>query len=365
MVTFTCPRCASRQQVDSLLDYEAVSCGHCEQPSRWDEVVDLDGQVLMNCPHCGTKLGIDGNTLEGSCDCSACKKRFLICSAPNLVGPGIRPLSHPAGEWVNGEKKARPSEQLDAALARLVNGLAAKEFTFVTPESSAGQMQDGLATFDDRRLWLTGKMFGFLMGGADLPEFARTIAGRVIGFGAEKADDGELAALQQLMRASSPLCAFGFSTLYGPRFAAVVNGDDVTEAGLSVALERFQQVNLCMMQLGGRLSLKLFGKAVAGFKTSAATGSLILVASTTRRADQLRGWLASRPLRNDTIFNQMKETFSRWQFWAKAVFGMIEYKPHQLRQEAVVLDAQANQATSTASARLPFEFGFGLGDVAG
>jgi hypothetical protein len=43
---------------------------------------------------------------------------------------------------------------------------------------------------------------------------------------------------------------------------------------------------------------------------------------------------------------------------------MIEYKPHQLRRE-VVIDAQANRASSTASARPPFELGFAPGDVAG
>ena len=92
MVTFTCPRCTSRRQIDSLLNYESVTCGNCQQQVRWSEVVDLAGEVLCNCVHCGTKLRINQNTLEGSCECCVCKKSFLIRLAPNLVGPGIQPL---------------------------------------------------------------------------------------------------------------------------------------------------------------------------------------------------------------------------------------------------------------------------------
>jgi hypothetical protein len=252
---------------------------------------------------------------------------------------------------------------LEASLDRLVNGLIAREFTFVTPESSAQGMQEGLAKFDEGRLWLGGKVFGFLLGGADLPDFVKTITEHVVAFGAEQVDDRELAALQQLMQQSFPLCAFAFSKMYGPRFAAIVNGDSMTEGELFEAMDRFQQINLCLMELGGRLSLKLFGKSIIGLNASAATGSLVVVASSTKRSHLLRQWVSSKPLHSDTAINQMKELFTRWQFWAKALFGMIEYKPHQLRQEVIVLDAEAGEAASTASPRLGFEFGFGFSDV--
>ncbi len=253
--------------------------------------------------------------------------------------------------------------RLEASLDRLVNGLIAKEFTFVTPESSAQEMQEELARFDEGRLWLNGKVFGFLMGGADVPDFVKTVTEHVVAFGTEQVDDKELAALQQLMRLSFPLCAFAFSKLYGPRFAAIVNGDSLTPGELFEAMDRFQQINLCMMDLGGRLSLKLFGKSIVGLNNSAATGSMVVVASSTKRSQLLRQWVSSKPLRSDTAINQMKELFSRWQFWAKALFGMIEYQPHQLRQEVIVLDAETGAAASTASPRLGFEFGFGLADV--
>jgi hypothetical protein len=224
-------------------------------------------------------------------------------------------------------------------------------------------MQEGLAKFDEGRLWLGGKVFGFLVSGGDMPGFVKTIAGHVVALGAEKVDDADLVALQQLMQGSFPLCAFAFSKMYGPRFAAVVNGDGVTQPAVFGAMDQFQQINLRMMGLGGRLSLKLFGKSVLGLDASAATGSMILLAPTTERAGVLRQWVSSKPLHSDTITNQMKERFARWQFWAKAIFGMIEYKPHQLRQEVIVLDAETGQATSTASPRLGFEFGFALSDV--
>lgn len=250
-----------------------------------------------------------------------------------------------------------------ASLNCLARMLIAKGFTFVTPEASPEHMNAQLAKFDEGRLWLGGKVFSLLLGGADLPEFAQTITKHVVAFGAEQVDDAELAALQQLMRSCFPLCAFAFSKLYGPRFVALINGDNLTQAELCELMDQFQQVNFCMMGLGGRLSLKLFGKSILGINGSAATGSLFIVTSTTERANRLHQWVHDQPLHSDTMINQMKESLTRWQFWAKAAFGMIEYKPHQLRQEAIVLNTQLGQAVSSASPRLAFEFGFSLEDL--
>jgi hypothetical protein len=197
-----------------------------------------------------------------------------------------------------------------------------------------------------------------------MPEFVKTLTEQVVGFGADPVTEAELAGLQQLMRANFPLCAFAFSTLYGPRFAAILNGDGLTQSALFEALERFQQVNVCLMALGGRLSLKLFGKSLLSFNASAATGSLFIVASTAERSNALRRWVESKPLQSDTIVNQLKERLTRWQFWAKALVGVVEYKPHQLRQEVIVLDASSGEATSSVAPRIPFEFGFSLSEVA-
>ncbi|MFB2982142.1 hypothetical protein [Microseira sp. BLCC-F43] len=252
---------------------------------------------------------------------------------------------------------------LEDSLNRLVNGLISKGFTFVTAEASPQQMHEQLNKFDERRLSLGDRIFGFLISGSDMPEFAKTITQRVVAFGAEDVDDKALATFQELMRSNFPLCAFAFTGMYGPRFVAIVSGDSIEQLELFEAMDRFQQVNLCLMELGGRLSLKLFGKSLLGINSSSATGSMILVTSTTERANIMRQWVRSKPLRNDTMTNQLKEMATRWQFWAKAAIGMIEYKPHQLRQEVIVLDAQTKQATSTASPRLGFEFGFALEEI--
>lgn len=139
----------------------------------------------------------------------------------------------------------------------------------------------------------------------------------------------------------------------------------MTQQELFDAIDQFQQINAYMMALGSRLQIQLFGRAIASLNSSAATGSMMIVTSNTERAHVVRQWVKSKEMRSDTVVNQAKELLSRWQFWAKFLFGMAEYKPHQLRQEAVVLDAQTGQATSNVSPRIGIEFGFGLEEIAG
>lgn len=249
------------------------------------------------------------------------------------------------------------------SLQHLVNGLVAKGFSFMAPETTSDDWQKQIAEYDKGRLWLSKKIFGFAMGGADLPGFAETVMEHAIGFGTKKVEDADLLTLKKMMLESFPLCATGYSKLYGPRFVGILPGDDLTEEGLYGTLDAFQEINLQMMLLGGRMVLKLLGQPILGLNNSAATGTLVLVGSKSRTAEVLRDWVSNKPLQSDTIVNQIKERFSRWQFWAKAVFGMIEYKPHQLRQEIIILDAESKQATSTARPRLGFEFGFSLGDI--
>src|SRR5512135_2853653 len=78
---------------------------------------------------------------------------------------------------------------LEAALNCLVNGLVAKGFTFVTLEATPQQMQERLAKFDEGRTRLGNKLFGFLISGGDMPDFAKTISKRVMAFGVERFDD--------------------------------------------------------------------------------------------------------------------------------------------------------------------------------
>jgi predicted transcriptional regulator len=261
------------------------------------------------------------------------------------------------------ESSTHSQSLLEGLIDYLVNVLVSKEFTFVTTEASPQKMHEKLIEFDDKRLWLGGKMLGFLMTGSDIPAFVTNISGRVISLGAEDVEDEALIAIQKIMKSRFPLCAFSFSRLYGPRFAAIISGDHFTRQELFETLDKFEQVNLRMMELGGRLSWKLFGKSVLGINSSSATGSLIIVASTTKRANAIRQRLSEKPLHSDTAINQMKERVTRWQFWAKAAFGSIEYTPHQLRQEVIVLDVESGHVTSTASPRLRFEFGFALSEL--
>ncbi|MDJ0708630.1 MAG: hypothetical protein QNJ46_35650 [Leptolyngbyaceae cyanobacterium MO_188.B28] len=259
------------------------------------------------------------------------------------------------------EEEAR--RRIERSLNHLINISVNKGYTFIDSDVSQNSIQEQLARFDDRRSGTYNKIFGFMISGYDMPEFAKTISKNVIGFGTEKIDDEELAALQQLMASTFPLCAIGFNQMYGARFLAILNGDTMQKNEFFDALDAFQQINLLMMVLGGRISIKLFGRSLLAVDSSAATGSIIFVSSNTERAQLVRQWLSEKPLHNDTMLNQMKERFTSVKFWAKAVFGFIEVKPHQLRQEAIVLDAQSQQSTSTVSPRLGFEFGFSLDEI--
>lgn len=254
----------------------------------------------------------------------------------------------------------QPVPQPHIPIKRLMDGLIANDYTFVTSELSAEQMQREVATFDENRSGLMAKMFGLGIGMSDVPGVMKFITKNVVGFGSEAVDTTELAQLRAYMHESFPLCAFSFSRIYGPRFLAIVDGDAITQEQFLAAVDRFEQVNVCMLQLGGRVALKLFGKTMFGINSSAASGTLVVLANTTGRAAILKQWAAMRPLHSDTIVNQMRQRFTSVKFWAKALVGFIEYTPHQLRQEIVVVDGLTRQASSTASPRLPFEFGFSL-----
>jgi hypothetical protein len=262
------------------------------------------------------------------------------------------------------EVSSRRPQALEKALERVVSGLAAKEYNFLASDESPEAMREQLEKFDEGRLGITGKVFGLALGLTDLSGVVKTITKHVVGFGVQEVDGEDLAALRDLMLSSFPLAAVAYSRLYGPRFLAVVAGDDLKREEFVEAIDRFERINLVMMELGGRLTLKLFGRSVLGVNGSSATGSLVVLASSTARANVLREWAAARPLHSDTMLNQMKERFTSLRFWAKAAIGLIEYKPNQLRQEVLVLDAQTGRVTSTASPRLGFEFGFALEDIA-
>lgn len=67
-------------------------------------------------------------------------------------------------------------DQIKASLSRLTNRPAKKEFTFVVSELAKNQMQECLTKFDEQRLSLGGGLFGFIISGADAPNFVKVIA---------------------------------------------------------------------------------------------------------------------------------------------------------------------------------------------
>jgi hypothetical protein len=255
--------------------------------------------------------------------------------------------------------------RLERSLSRLMGSLVASNFTFVMPGASQEQFRQQLVKYDDARAAMSQEIFGFVIDMTSVPEFLKIVMGHVVGFGVMEADGRELAALQRLMRSSFPLCAIAFSKLYGPRFVALLHGENITYQEYIRALNRFEQINLSMMPLGGRLTLKLLGKTVAGINSSAATGSMIILASSPSRAELLRQWVRRRPVRNDTMLNQLKARARSPKFWVKALLGAVEYQPHQLRQEVIVLDLTTGHATSSVYPRLGIEFGFSLSNIGG
>jgi hypothetical protein len=248
-------------------------------------------------------------------------------------------------------------------VVRLVASLTGAGFRFIMPANTPGDLQAQLAAFDQGRLGLFNTAFGLGIGMSEGPQVIKLIAKKIISLGTDQVDDASLASLQRTMLASFPLCALGFSKIYGPRFIAIVNGERLSEPEFAALLRQFEEINHTLLGVGGRLAIKLFGRSVLGLNTSAASGSMIVITDSPARAADLRRWATRRPLRSDTIANQLKQRLTSVKSWVKTSIGMIDYTSRQLRQEVIVLDTQTQQITSTALARLAFEFGFRLDTV--
>lgn len=256
--------------------------------------------------------------------------------------------------------------QLEAALSRLVNGLIAKDFTFVTTGGSQRRFQEKLVRYADARAGLPHDLIGIALDLGGMPEVVKIVAKHVVSFGTDMVDDKELAALHELMRSSFQYCAVSFSKVYGPRFVVLINGDAISPPQFRKAALYFEKINQCMMSLGGRLNLKLLGKPVAGINAHAATGSMIILVSSAGRAQQLSQQLVrTRPFGSDKRWGQLKTRVASPISWAKAAFSVLDYRPTQLRQEAIILDVTTGRATSTVPLRLGMEFGFSLKDING
>jgi len=249
------------------------------------------------------------------------------------------------------------------ALEALVKALNSQKFVFVSAADSEKALQERIDKADQTSVEIGNKVLGFALQLA--PGFVQTICEHAVSFSAAKVDDKELAELLAVMQASFPLSALAFSVTHGPRFVPIIDGSALSQSDLIKATEAFTAINLSLMPLANRMSLALLGHSVMKGDFSSATGSMIILAPSTERAERLREWTKALPLQNDTVLNQAKERLGSPLFWAKAAIGMVEHHPHQLRQEIVIIDLTKNVATSTTSPRMDFEFGFSLADITG
>lgn len=261
------------------------------------------------------------------------------------------------------------SAKWDATLTQAVQGLVSKGFSFLATTQTAQEFCRQVDEFDQKRTVLTQQVFNLLNSfgfgmSSETPEYLRLVSKHIIGFGTQDISDEDLGVLHETIKDWFPLCAITFARLHGPRFVPIINGDCLTQQEFVAVVNQFQLVNLALLEVGGRLQVKLFGMGL-NVQGSSACGSLIVIASDTQRARQLGQWGKQLDLHSDTVWNQIKERATRWQFWAKAVFGILEYKPNQLRQEVIVIDAQTGLATTSAAGRIGLDFGFAIDEICG
>lgn len=252
---------------------------------------------------------------------------------------------------------------LEVSLENIVNTLIAQKFHFISESLSTCILHEQITTYDKYRSSMSNTLFKLFMGGGDQPEFINNILKYSINFTVNAVTDSELVSLKNMITNNFPISAITFSKIYGPRFVTVVMDDNLSETDFQRSIDNFTQINFHMLELGGRLALGIFGRKLFNINSSSSTGSMIIVTASTSRAELLRQWIHNTHIHNDTAISQLKELAGRWQFWAKAAIGMMEFKPNQLRQEIIVLDTQAKHATSSSSPRLPFEFGFSLNNI--
>lgn len=252
--------------------------------------------------------------------------------------------------------------KMEDALMTMAQGLISAGFKFIDIQDNHATFQEAVSEFDKERTSLCNSIAKMAFGG-QLPGFLGEISDKIVGIGVDAVDDEEIQLLYEHVQKTFPLAAFAFSKLYGPRIVPIISGQHLDRSLFFHQIDQFEVINQLLLALGSRGTLTLFGKSFVGIHGGGATGSLVVVTPTTQRAEEVQRWAAERPLQSDTAWNNLTQAASRWQFWTKLLIGMIEYKPYQLRQEIVVIDAESGTATSTASMRLPFEFGFGLGDL--
>ncbi len=254
------------------------------------------------------------------------------------------------------------SYNIEDKLQKIIGGLSAKKFLFLKSEQNANDFKERIEKFDEKRLNLTRKLFNFYIGITDCPPIAQTIMKNIFSFTAINVEEKELQKLQNLMVDNFPLCCMSAGAMCGPRFVPIIYDDNLTKDEILDAIERFQNINLTMLPLGGRLALKIFGTKLR-MNASSVTGSLIIISPNPDRTKFIQNIIDNIPFESDTILNQLKERFSRWQFWVKSLIGFIEYKPNQLRQEIIIVDSQTGTAKSNINPRLGFEFGFELRNI--
>ena len=237
---------------------------------------------------------------------------------------------------------------LETSLNQLVELLVAKRFVFFQPESSVSDMQEYATAYDKYRTEIFNRLTGLVMMPMEGPDLLKKILNNIMRLGTEKIDDEMLTSLHELIESHFLVCALGSHFSLGPRFVAILVGDEMSYDEIMDALSHFEKINLLLMQVGGRWCIKVLGKTMLRMDYANSTGSMIILTSSTDKFNLLRQWLKDRPLRCDTVINQLRK---------------FQVRPQQIRQEVVIWDVKANQAISTVAPRISFEFGFSLNDL--
>lgn len=85
VVTFGCPLCAGKLQIDTLGGKANLSCVHCKGTfDAFNGPQDVDGEYLFNCPLC--QIGVITRQLGEAYTCPGCKGVFRHGQVANVRG---------------------------------------------------------------------------------------------------------------------------------------------------------------------------------------------------------------------------------------------------------------------------------------
>jgi hypothetical protein len=252
-----------------------------------------------------------------------------------------------------------------ATVSLITQKLSDKGFAFILKDEDVEKYAGGLTKYESQMGNIANRLTWFLVG-AD-PEIGSVSKyfNKVFSLGIESSSHENIASVCQKMIASFNFNAVKFGMLSGgSAYITLVNADPLSEGEIRESIERFTNINMERLTLGGTTQMKVLGRKLINLgQSSVTTGSICFLVSTSEKEALLRRVVASIDMHSDTILNQMKEIFSDWKTWVGMAFGFVTYKPFQLRQEAIIYNTVTNILESNIHPRIPFEFGFSLEDI--